>query len=139
MYVLIDIAGAYKKKDEFLIVEIYCDLETKEKIYCLYISMFNSNNEETIIEYKWFEDKSEDIKKLLNYLKTEGGSYYDELTEKLFGPNILSINNNISYEIISYNKGFLNNFHEYCFDDVPTTDKDLSLILNELYGTIKYK
>ena len=76
------------------------------------------------------------MKKLLIFLKTEGGSYYDENNEILYGPYIGNISCDISYEISSYEKGFRNKFHNFCFDEVPLADKDLSLILNEIYGTI---
>ena len=80
-----------------------------------------------------------DINKLLIFLKTEGGSYYDEINEVLYGPKNKKISRDNSYEISHYEKGFRNKFHNMCFDEIETTDKDISIILNEYYGTIKYK
>ena len=95
-----------------------------------------SESGDDIIEYKWYENNSRDINNLLNFLKREGGSYYDENNEILYGPDISNISRDVSYEISSYEKGFRNKYHDFCFDEVPVADKDLSLILNEIYGTI---
>ena len=133
MFELLDIAGAYKSSNKILIVEKYYNINTNEIIFILYI------DEEDTIEYKWNEENSIDINKLLIFLKTEGGSYYDEINEKLYGPDIKNISRDKSYEISHYEKGFRNKFHNMCFDEIKTTHKDLSSILNEDYGTIKYK
>lgn len=131
MFELLDIAGAYKSVDAHMIVEKYYDIEQAKIIYILYI-----NNQDNIIEYKWNDNDSIEINKLLKFLKTEAGSYYDEIDEVLFGPNITNISRDISYAITHYEKGFRNKYHNACFDEVEIADKDLSLILNENYGTI---
>ena len=134
MFELLDIAGAYKSNNKIMIVEKYCDIDTNENIYILYI-----DEEGDIIEYKWTEENATDINKLLIFLKTEGGSYYDEINEILYGPKIKKISRDNSYEISHYEKGFRNKFHNMCFDEIETTEKSLAVILNEYYGTIKYK
>ena len=52
MFELLDIAGAYKSNNKIMIVEKYCDIDTNENIYILYI-----DEEGDIIEYKWTEEK----------------------------------------------------------------------------------
>lgn len=153
MFELIDIAGAYKSEYEYMIIEKYFDLEKNENIYNLYInngydgsldiSEDSSSEDESeenndIIEYKWYENNSNDINRLLIFLKTEGGSYYDETNEILYGPNITNISRNLSYKITNFDNGYRNKHHDITFDDIKTTDKDLSLILNEIYGTIRF-
>ena len=99
----------------------------------------NDNENDNVIEYKWYDDNSTDINNLLIFLKTVGGSYYDENNEILYGPDITNISLEVSYEITNYEKGFRNKYHEYIFfDNIPVADKDLSLILNENYGTITF-
>ena len=134
MFELLDIAGAYKSNNKIMIVEKYCDIDTNENIYILYI-----DEDGDIIEYKWTEENATDINKLLIFLKTEGGSYYDKINEILYGPKIKKISRDNSYEISHYEKGFRNKFHNMCFDEIETTEKSLAVILNEYYGTIKYK
>jgi hypothetical protein len=205
MFELLDIAGAYKSINNYIIVEKYYDLEKEEIFYTIYIK--NNDNipiegeirreegrsgdseieeigssscedcgksseeseeareddeqesdeeddeeesddeddeeeseedKDNIIEYKWNENNSRDINRLLNFLKTEGGSYYDEENEILYGPDITNVSLDVSYEIASYEIGFRNKYHEYCFDTVQETDKELSVILNEIYGTITF-
>ena len=63
------------------------------------------------------------MKKLLIFLKTEGGSYYNENNEKLYGPDIKNIFLDISYEISHYDKEFRNKFHNMCFDEIKTLIK----------------
>ena len=67
MFELLDIAGAYKSNNKIMIVEKYCDIDTNENIYILYI-----DEDGDIIEYKWTEENATDINKLLIFLKTEG-------------------------------------------------------------------
>ena len=145
---LVDIAGGYKTRHSHMIVEKYKDIENNEIIYILYINNSSqednvigsedsgSDDSDNIIEYKWYENDSTDINNLLINLKTIGGSYYDENNEVLYGPDIRNISRDISYEITSYEKGFRNKYHELCFDEIPLADKNLSLILNEIYGTV---
>jgi len=143
MFELLDIAGAYKTTNKYMIVEKYYDIENNKIIYILYINNDseneNNNENDNVIEYKWYDNNSTDINNLLIFLKTVGGSYYDENNEILYGPDITNISLEVSYEITNYEKGFRNKYHEYIFfDNIPVADKDLSLILNENYGTITF-
>ena len=113
--------------------EIEEDEESEEESGSEEDEEIENNN---VIEYKWNNNNSIDINNLLIFLKTEGGSYYDENNEILYGPDIKNISRDVSYEITSYEKGFRNKYHNFCFDEIPLADKDLSLILNENYGTI---
>ena len=115
MFELLDIAGAYKTTNKYMIVEKYYDIENNKIIYILYINNDSENENDNVIEYKWYDNNSTDINNLLIFLKTIGGSYYDENNEILYGPDITNISLDVSYEITNYEFNYGNEWKKNDF------------------------